>query len=402
MAVLYLLCGAAWILGSDLILGMFVREAEPLTRLQIYKGWAYVTVTGVLLYVLIAQLMGLLRRRERALANVIETANEGIAVLDDKNVMTTANRQLCALLNVDEHTLIGYPLLEHFDERSRDALADLLDRARGGWPGQVDICIRSKGGAERWALAAASSTNDRSKYVLVMLADITERKRAEEDLRRNLESQRRLLHELNHRVRNNLASLIAMIETAVPQTSSIEHFASSMAGRLQAMAAVHTLLSQSDWSPQRFDRVVKELTPPGVRDRLTLDGPEVRVPSSQVGALALVLHEMIVNSTKHGAMSVPGGTVRVTWSIEPTAADESTPADQSRVLTIDWTEQGGPPIESEPSPGYGTSLVEGLIEFDLQGSATLSYPSDGVHHRLRINLLQPAENTESSLAGTNA
>ncbi|TVQ54983.1 MAG: response regulator [Phycisphaerales bacterium] len=206
-----------------------------------------------------------------------------------------------------------------------------------------------------------------------------ERKRNEEALHAAAEHQRLLLSELDHRVRNNLASLLGLIEISHERYDNVDAFAVSMRQRVQMIATVHTLLSRSNWLPLPLENLIAALLPPGAIDQVEIAGPALQVPVRQMPALGMVLHEFITNSTKYGSLSVRDGELRIQW--------ESVPLEDDVVrITLEWCERGGPKIDQPHHSGVGMSLIDGLVNSELQGEVTMSFPPGGAHHRLVITL----------------
>jgi len=212
-----------------------------------------------------------------------------------------------------------------------------------------------------------------------------ERKRAEEQLRAVTDVQRLLLSELDHRVRNNLAALLTLIDFGQRRYDSVDRFAESMRHRVQTMATVHTLLSRSQWTSISLERLIRSLIPSEFQDRVMIEGTKIVVPVKQVHAFGMVLHEFITNSIKYGALGAENGLLIVTWKVEQRTestgehAEEATP---SRVLQLRWQEQSGPRVEPPTSSGVGTQIIEGLARSELNGSVELNYPAEGVDHRI--------------------
>lgn len=211
-----------------------------------------------------------------------------------------------------------------------------------------------------------------------------ERRRAEEQLRHQADLQRLLFRELDHRVRNNLASLLGLISLTRRTTTGVDEFAEAMRSRIGAMARIHTLLSQSRWASIDLVQLIHGLRPVGSGPRIQLDGPNCTIAPVRTTAVGMVLHELMTNSEKYGALGSTSGRVEITWAFD--RADTGTD-----MLTIDWREHDGPEIDSEPAGGLGTSLIEGLVRTELHGTVTLRYPRGGAHHCLRMSL-EPTEN----------
>ena len=206
-----------------------------------------------------------------------------------------------------------------------------------------------------------------------------ERKRNEEALHAAAEHQRLLLSELDHRVRNNLASLLGLIEISHERYDNLDAFATSMRQRVQMIATVHTLLSRSNWLPLPLETLISALLPPGAIRQVEATGPALQVPVRQMPALGMVLHEFITNSTKYGSLSVRDGELRIQW--------ESVPVEDDVVrVALDWRERGGPKIAQSRQSGVGMSLIHGLVNSELQGEVSMNFPPDGANHRLVITL----------------
>lgn len=237
-------------------------------------------------------------------------------------------------------------------------------------------------GSVRWIHDKAFPIRDEQGAVVRMAGvsqDVTQRKIAEEELQRTSESERILRRELDHRVRNNLASLMTLIDMSVEGATDISAFAETIKGRVNAMATCHSFLSRSSWSPLDLRVIVDALVPTEFAGRIELEGPPAEVPAYQCNALAIVLHEIFHNSVKHGALGARDGTVRLAWTADPGPDDEIH-------LQLQINEIGGPPIEQTPVPGVGSRLIEGLVRWELGGSVKLSYPRDGINHTLDLVL----------------
>jgi two-component sensor histidine kinase len=198
-------------------------------------------------------------------------------------------------------------------------------------------------------------------------------------LRRSEEHQRRLIAELDHRVKNVLAQVAAVAASTSEGSGSIEDFIRSLGGRLQSMAAAHTLLSERSWQSVSLDALVRaELAPYTTGRNVKISGTDVMLASAETQALARVLHELATNAAKYGALSIPGGQLSVNWDPEPNG--------QAATLILEWRELGGPPVASAIQSSYGTSLIRELIAHELGGNVDLTFASNGVHCRIEFPL----------------
>jgi two-component sensor histidine kinase len=202
--------------------------------------------------------------------------------------------------------------------------------------------------------------------------DITRRKHGEE--RRDL-----LSAELDHRVKNVLARVAAVVRHTRRRGGTTDEFVSALDGRIQSIAAAHALLSQSRWSGVGLTDLIRHQLAPYTTDANTaISGPDVLLTSAQTQAVAMIIHELATNAAKHGALSNPDGTVSVSW--------DRTGADSAAILSITRRELGGPPITTPVQSGYSLSLIRDLIPHELGGTVDLTFPSDGACCKIEIPL----------------
>ena len=190
--------------------------------------------------------------------------------------------------------------------------------------------------------------------------------------------QKLIVGELHHRIKNNLATVSAIASQSFRTTTSIEHGQKAMEGRLLALSRAHDLLMQVSWSNASLTRTVSGATEPfdnqGNR-RFHFNGPDIKVASSAVIALAMTLNELCTNTTKFGALSNPAGSVEVTWTID----------ENKQRLCLTWTERGGPPVQPPTRRSFGTRMMESLGQ-QLNGEVQLSYAPSGFVYSLDVPL----------------
>jgi two-component sensor histidine kinase/CheY-like chemotaxis protein len=250
---------------------------------------------------------------------------------------------------------------------------DIL-RAAGIQAGQSTPLV-TRGGklvgiiSTHWARPHRPSERDLRMFDILArpTADLIERKRG-------AETQRLLLNELNHRVKNTLAVVQAMAQRTLMRHSDPKEFARNFGGRVQALARVHTLLSATSWQRAELRELIGDQVLLGRTDdtRLTAEGPRVELDSQLALHMALILHELGTNSTKYGALSVPTGHVRVTW-----VADDS--------LRISWTERGGPGVTPSPTQGFGTKLIAQSVK-GQGGEAHIEWEPEGISWNIVLPL----------------
>lgn len=216
--------------------------------------------------------------------------------------------------------------------------------------------------------------------VLAIARNVTMRKRAELGLLRANETQRLLLRELDHRVRNNLASLAALVDITGRSATSITEFADSIRGRVQAMTAVHGLLSKGHWSSVSLRNLLESVIPADLFRRFDLQGPDVLIQANQCTAFGMVMQELVANSLKYGALHTAEGKVHVHWTYEEPGDIPVT------ILNLHWSEHGGPSIARVNKPGLGSNLIQGLVRTELRGTVSLTYPAEGAVHTFQLEL----------------
>jgi PAS domain S-box-containing protein len=207
----------------------------------------------------------------------------------------------------------------------------------------------------------------------VAAEEITERKRAEAH-------QKLLIAELDHRAKNILAQVAAVAKFTRQGSRSMDEFLQSLDGRISSMATAHSLLSESHWQGVALAALVRsQLAPYATDANVTTSGTDIILAATEIQAVAMVLHELVTNAAKHGALSVSDGRVSVSW-------DSRSNAEAGEDLVLIWREAGGPPVSAKVASGYGLSLIRNLVPHELGGTVDVEFPSDGVNCRIEIPL----------------
>ncbi len=200
--------------------------------------------------------------------------------------------------------------------------------------------------------------------------------------------QTMLLHELNHRVKNSLATVQGIAAQTLRGDADPETARRAFMARLLALAKTHDLLTATAWSGSGVREVVlAELVPfrdearPG---RVELEGPEVELAPNATVALGMAVHELATNAVKYGSLSVPGGRVMVRWSMPMSAGPGCTGS--ARRLHLTWTETGGPPVVPPSRRGFGSRLIERGLARELGGSARIEFAPEGVRCAMDLSL----------------
>jgi two-component sensor histidine kinase len=344
-----------------------------------------VTVTDLSVFVQAEQIAS----AERFARSILEQATEATVVLGPDGSITHASwvaEQIaaqppvgCAFSDafpLDPQSSIHAHTLAQFSRESLDVM--LATKPFHG----VEVKLRSPELTKRsFLLSAGPLLNDAKEPVgaIVTLTEITERKRAEEQ-------QTMLVAELNHRVKNILAVVQAVASQTMRTAPSLDAFKVAFAGRIQALAIAHDILTRTRWIGIGFSELLRAVLAPyreADEARVTLAGPPVLLPARAVVPLSMAFHELATNASKYGALSQPTGTLQLEWNVtnNGTARVEMT-----------WGEAGGPTIEPGDKPsGFGTALLQRVIESDLEGSIDLHFEPHGLRGVMTFPLHPPGE-----------
>jgi two-component sensor histidine kinase len=197
--------------------------------------------------------------------------------------------------------------------------------------------------------------------------------------------QKLILEELHHRIKNTLATVSAIASQSLRAATSIEHGQHAIEGRLVALGRAHDLLLQARWANADFANTIRGATAPYDNEgagRFSIAGPDIKITSGAVIALAMTLNELCTNTTKFGALSVPSGSVDIAWNID----------DGLQRLQLIWSERGGPSVSAPSRQSFGTRLI-GTLGHQLKGQVQLAYDPTGFVYTLGVpmsSLVAPA------------
>jgi two-component sensor histidine kinase len=255
---------------------------------------------------------------------------------------------------------------------SMDTRVQLVSvRALQGWPLLVSASLpRSEvyGGAWRRLLARSLVATAIVLVFLTLTALAVRQARREASL----------LAELEHRVKNMLTVVSAVIERTREDTRSKEEFIASLRGRIQAMAGAQTLLSEAHWRGVNLSSLIRaELRPYATATNTQLRGPAVFLTPDATHAVAMVMHELATNAAKYGALSQPDGVVSVHWRL-------ASPGSQEPALKIEWNEIGGPRVAAPARQGYGIGIIRDLLTYELGGNVDLTFARRGVRCSIEL------------------
>ncbi|MEX0776333.1 MAG: sensor histidine kinase [Phycisphaeraceae bacterium] len=218
------------------------------------------------------------------------------------------------------------------------------------------------------------------RYIATIARRAEALRQSEEDARRLAETRRVLLRELDHRVKNNLANLYSLLKLYERSARDAQHLAQMMGGKILAISRVHEITVGSEHRGLGLRDLIFAMADPTVpslaaADALDIQGPPLMVSSRQAAPMAMILHELFINSRKYGALSVPQGRVTITWS-------EQGATKAGLGFRLLWSETGGPPPATTIQRGVGMELLEGLARFELAGKAEIALEPTGLRYTL--------------------
>jgi two-component sensor histidine kinase len=189
--------------------------------------------------------------------------------------------------------------------------------------------------------------------------------------------QKLMIDELNHRVKNTLATVQSIAIQTARSHRDPATFAETFQSRIMALSHTHNLLTQTHWEGADLRAILQHETEAYGAFRVSLNGPPVALEPALALSLGMILHELATNAAKYGALSKPEGRVMIDWAL----ADQRAPR-----LKLSWRETGGPPVTEPTRRGFGSRLIERNIRHDLAGEIDLVYAADGMIAELTVPL----------------
>ena len=311
------------------------------------------------------------------LAAIVKSSDDAIIGNDLDGIINSWNQGAQRLFGYTAQEAVGQPASILIPSDREDEEPRILERiSRGESTHNYETVRQRKDGSLFDISLTVSPIRDAQGRVIgasKIVRDITERKQAEE-------TQRLLNDELNHRVKNTMATVQAMAEQTLLKTRDPAHFIDSFRGRLQALSHAHNLLTQSRWRGVDLESLVREqlVVDAAQGERITCSGPQLQLQPRVAVHLGLALHELGTNARKYGALKVPEGRLGVTWRVTGHGA--------GHVLELNWVESGGPTVSPPAVHGFGTVLIERGLKHSLGGEAHMNFAPTGVMCDMRLPL----------------
>jgi PAS domain S-box-containing protein len=312
------------------------------------------------------------REQEQRLAATYEHAAIGITEIAPDGRLLRVNEATCAILGRTREDLLSTRLFTHTHP-------DDADPDREGFRKQVagelefysiEKRLVRPNGRDVWVSVRSSPVRAASGellYVVRVVQDISERKIAER-------RQKLLIDELNHRVKNTLATVQSLAAQTARGGPAPAVFRERFEGRLTALSKAHDQLTVRHWENADLrDLLAASLAPYAATgaNRIVLRGEDLVLRPRAVLTLAMAFHELITNAAKYGALSTPTGRIEVRW--QPVRDDGN-----DMCLCLEWEEQGGPPVVRPQRRGFGSRLIEGGVAAELGGRVRLDFEPEGL------------------------
>ena len=322
---------------------------------------------------------------------IVATVRQPLVVLDGLMRVRSTNQAFFSLSGLAPDQVKGCSLYElGRGEWNLPTLRRLLEEVlpKDEQFENIEMVSGAEGPGQRSFILNAcklARIGDREELILLAIEDNTERKHqgAHQDM---------LIDELNHRVKNVLTTVQAIMAQTLRQSPTLEEFKTAFEGRLHAIAQAHNLLADTEWVGTEIGHLVNQTLAPYRSEntsRITAHGPRLMM-RPQVGvALVMVLHELATNAAKYGALSVLTGKLAVNWHRDGDGRAER--------IHLRWIETGGPVVKPPTRRGFGTKLIERSTTHELGGEARLDYLAEG----LRAELIFPWAGSRSESPGND-
>jgi PAS domain S-box-containing protein len=270
----------------------------------------------------------------------------------------------------DEYRSALHPDDRHLMRKFHE-LADKQDsftsEYRVVWPDGTTLWLRGRG------QVIARAPDGKAERMVSIVTDVTERKAAEDHIQF-------LMHEISHRSKNLLMVIQSIARRTARTAGTMEEFESRFERRLQGLAASHDVLVRENWHGAPLASLVRQQLVPFVEiqsSRFELAGPDVVVTAEAAQAIGLAIHELATNAIKYGALSEPSGRVKVSWMFDGNAGAPGQ-------LSLNWTEQGGPPVSPPSRKGFGHVVIGEMVERALNGKVAVDFAQQGLQWSVSI------------------
>ncbi len=331
-----------------------------------------------------------LKRAERDLArqyaeleNLYDTTPVGLSLVDTDLRYIRINESLAAIngLAPEDHIGRRFPdLMPELAESLSPIYRQVIESGRPVMGHDIEgQTIASPGETRNWIADFYPVRQDDKVFAVgTCVREVTHQTRMVQRISAQNEQQKLLMGELQHRVKNSLATISAISKMLLTGAGTAADFQKRLADRITAMARTHDLLTDADWTNATFSEIVSNEAAPYRQTgagRVTLTGPELPLTAKEATSLGMAVHELMTNAAKYGALSVDGGRVEIATKLR---------GDRARIL---WKEHGGPPISGPPTTtGFGSLVIQRVLASDLGAGVDLDFARDGLRLTIEFDL----------------
>lgn len=319
-----------------------------------------------------------LRATDRLLRSIGGSSVDAIYAKDRDGRMIYANPATMEVIGQPLEQVLGRTQMEwhHDPEEAAAIYANDMRVMESGKAERMDEVFTTFGGGTHYYRSTKSPIRDEEGNVVGLVgvtADITEQRRAQE-------RQELLLGELNHRVKNTLATIQSLAFQTFKDSAPEDY--RRFESRLSALSRAHDMLTRDSWAAAAVEDVVAAAVEPfAMGARITASGDECRMEPKAAVNLAMLLHELATNACKYGALKGPKGTVAIDWTCRRVGDEQ--------MLGLRWVERGGGPIEAPRRSGFGTRLIAHQVRREFRGRHDLRFEPDGLTAEFELYLAEP-------------
>jgi two-component sensor histidine kinase len=318
------------------------------------------------------------------LAVILQGSDDCIKILDAEGRLAFMSEGGKRTMEVEDFSkLRGCYWPDFWKGEGHRQAEDAVRAARGGKVANFNgPANTAKGTPRQWdvTLSPIFAADGSVSHLLSISRDITVEWQADAELHEALAREKLLAAELQHRMKNTMALVIAIANQSF-SSSPDDPEKNLFLARLNALNATHDLLNEASWSSATIAHVVDKSLGAHRPDfaRIHASGPPIELNARQAVSLALSLHELATNAAKYGSLSNDNGRVDIQWSIEEN--------DGEGTFRFVWVESGGPPIAETPTrKGFGTRMLERVLKHDFHGTVSTAYDSSGLRFELATTL----------------
>jgi len=344
---------------------------------------------GTLLILFLAIMASLYDQRGNIL-QALDAGGVGYWEYDLRNQALQVSSQVKALFGVrgdDEFTLQHWlGSLSPEDRARRDRAVESAQRTGADY--DVEYRLTEQ---DRWVNVRGKVIYDpqgHPRRMIGVVLDVSDRHQAFAAVAASEQRHRLLTNELNHRVKNTLATIQSIARHTARRAGSVDEFRQAFEDRLMALSATHNVLTQASWEAADISALLAHELAPYPAEQVQVSGPAVMLPARQVLALGMIFHELTTNAAKYGALSTAAGRLNVRWARLDVGG-------QAPLLALEWRETGGPLVSPPTRSGFGSRLVKASVEQDLGGSLALEFNPTGLVCRIEAPLQRTGERQDA-------